>query len=209
MRILIMGNGGEPSQQLLKTLQKKCDFFIAADGGGDIALKLGCPPDVVIGDLDSFRSADAFGGKVVYDGDQETNDLEKSLHLAREHNALRVDILGATGNRLDHTLKNLSVIQQFNTSFDLLACYDEMLYTRILPSDFSIKLPSRHLVSLFPLSGKVTGVITDGLKYPLYDETLENGCRDGSSNETLDGDIRIRHRSGTLVFMTGLTDHLL
>ncbi|MEX0680156.1 MAG: thiamine diphosphokinase [Balneolales bacterium] len=209
MRILILANGSEPSTDLLKKLRSRCHVFIAADGGGNIAVRLGIPPDTVIGDLDSFYPDESYSGEVILDKNQETNDLEKALVLAHAKRADRVDILAATGKRLDHTLKNLSVLQQFFSTFDRIAMYDDYLYSCILPHDFSITLPEKHPVSLFPLSGKVDGIITDGLKYPLNNEFLENGQRDGSSNETLDGFIRIRHRSGTLLFMTALTDHLL
>ncbi len=209
MRILILANGTEPSSGLLGSLRAKCNCFIAADGGGNTAIQMGFMPDIVIGDMDSFSHADDYTGELICDPDQETNDLEKALKLARSRNADRVDVLGATGKRLDHTLKNLSVMLQFQPRFDLLAFYDNQFYSRILPRDFSLTLPPGHTVSLFPLSGKVDGITTDGLRYPLRDESLENGRRDGSSNETLHGKIRIRHRSGALLFMTELTDQLI
>ena len=209
MRILILANGSEPSADLLGSLREKCDRFVAADGGGNAAIKMGFRPDTVIGDLDSFSHTGDFDGELIRNPDQETNDLEKALELARSLKAVWVDVLGATGKRIDHTLKNLSVLQQFNPFFDTLAFYDDLFYTRILPRDFSIKLPPGHLVSLFPLSGKVEGVVTQGLRYPLNGEPLENGRRDGTSNETVHGPVRIQHASGTLLFMTALTPDLL
>ncbi len=209
MRILIIANGKEPSSGLLGSLHSACDRFIAADGGGNVAIRMGYTPDVVIGDLDSFRHMDVYHGNLIREPDQETNDLEKALSFAKKKQADRVDVVGATGERLDHTLKNLSVMQQFDPCFNQLAFFDDRLFSRIIPRDFSLSLPPKHLVSLFPLSGKVEGIITDGLRYPLRDESLENGRRDGSSNETLKGDIRIRHRTGALLFITAITDQLL
>ncbi len=209
MRTLILANGNRPSKKLLENLRARCSYFVAADGGGNCATELGFRPDIVLGDLDSFRYADSYDGRILRDEDQETNDLEKALHHVLQQKAVRVDVLGATGRRLDHTLKNLSVMQQFHTRFDQLVFYDDVFYTRILPQDYTLSLPASHTVSLFPLSGKVTGITTEGLKYPLDNESLVNGRRDGSSNETISGTIRIRHRSGSLLLMTGLTDKLL
>jgi len=208
MRILILANGESPPRLLLEKLLSRCDYYIATDGAGNTTSMLGIPADLIIGDLDSYRTEAAYQGRMIHDPDQETNDLEKALHHAASMNATRVDVLGASGGRLDHTLKNLSVLQQMNNRFDRLAFFDQTLYSRILPQDFSISLPPDHLVSLFPLSGKVTGITTSGLTFPLHDEDLENGRRDGSSNKTQDGDIRIQHTSGTLLFMTKLTDQL-
>lgn len=209
MRVLILANGSEPSYPLLKQFLDKCEYFIAADGGGDIALRYGLSPDTVIGDMDSFQQKTHFEGGILHDPDQETNDLEKALKHAMSKKAARVDVLGATGKRLDHSLKNLSVMQQFQNHFDSLSFIDDALYSRILPRDFSMELPPGHLVSLFPLSGIVDGVITEGLKFPLNNELLQNGLRDGTSNQTIHGAIRIRHRTGTLLFMSAMTECFL
>lgn len=202
MRILIIANGAPPSRKLVQKLHHYSDFLIAANGGAQTALGYGLRPDVITGDMDSFEPEISYSGKILPNKDQETNDLEKALRLAYTRNAQIVDVAGATGRRLDHTLKNLSVLQQFTPHFVRIAFFDDLLYTRILPGDFSIHLPPSHPVSLFPLSGRVDGIRTEGLKYTLHDEHLENGVRDGSSNQTLDGRIRIRHKSGTLLFMT-------
>lgn len=209
MRTLIVANGTKPPDRLLKTLTDKCDFIIAADGGGNTALEAGVEPGVVIGDLDSFRYTNTYDGKIIRDSDQETNDLEKALQYAKKNNAARVDVLGATGGRLDQTLKNLSVLLQFDSVFGPLAFYDASFFIRILPRDYTVTLPENHLVSLFPVSGKVTGIVTEGLQYPLNNEALQNGIRDGSSNRTNAPTVRIRHRTGSLLFMAGLTGHLI
>lgn len=208
MRILIIANGDDPPESLFHTLRSRCDRFFAADGGGNKAIRMGLHPDLVIGDLDSFHPPDGFRGDIIQDIDQECNDLEKTLKCALSEKADRVDVIGATGKRLDQTLKNLSVLQQFHKCFKKIAFYDERLFTCILPFNFTLSLPPHHPVSLFPLSGKVGGITTEGLKYPLRNEFLENGRRDGSSNESLEGPIRITYRTGSLLFMTKLTEQL-
>lgn len=209
MRVLILANGSEPSYSLLKIFADKCGYFIAADGGGNIAMRYGLSPDTIVGDMDSFREDPHFEGRILHDPDQETNDLEKALKHAMTKKPQRVDVLGATGKRLDHSLKNLSVMQQFQNHFDSLAFIDDDLYSRILPRDFSMELPHGHLVSLFPLSGKVDGVVTEGLKFPLNNELLQNGLRDGTSNQATHGAIRIRHRTGTLLFLSAMAECFL
>jgi thiamine pyrophosphokinase len=109
-------------------------------------------------------------------------------------------ILGATGLRLDHTLKNLSVLKQFNNQFEDLYLIDNFGISLILPNSFSRELPIGTSVSLFPLSGKVTNITTTGLKYPLKDENLENGVRDGSSNTVANTPVTITYKEGDLLF---------
>ena len=57
------------------------------------------------------------------------------------------------------------------------------------------------IISLIPL-GKVTGIVTENLYYPLENEDLDTGYRMGNSNHVLnDGMVRIEHTSGDLILM--------
>ena len=116
-------------------------------------------------------------------------------------------VFGATGKRLDHTLKNLSVLKQFNSQFETLVFKDKYSVVFLLPKNFAAELPLGTTVSLFPLSGKVEGVTTTGLKYALFNGTLENGIQDGSSNLTIQKKIEIDHKKGDLlIFINHKTD---
>jgi len=199
MKTLILCNGKPPNRELFHSCRQWADYFIAADGGGNIAREFGSLPDLVIGDLDSFQRHEPDSFEVVHDPDQETNDLEKALSRAVTEGSREVVVLGATGMRLDQSLKNLSVLKQFNDKFESLIFRDNHLDTFLLPTPFSKKFEPGTQVSLFPLSGKVTGIYTKGLKYPLNNEELINGVRDGSSNEVVSSPVEITHTEGDLL----------
>jgi thiamine pyrophosphokinase len=55
-----------------------------------------------------------------------------------------------------------------------------------------------QIVSLIPL-GKVEGITTKGLKFPLNDETLEIGFREGASNAILQKQFSIEIKNGILL----------
>lgn len=198
-RILIVCDGCPPSEHLFGECRAKADYVIAADGGADIVLQFNAKPDVVIGDMDSFKYTDSYSFKTIFDPDQETNDLEKALHHARRKEGTHIDILGATGRRVDQTLKNLSVLKQFDDQFEELRIKDNYGVIRILKSPFTERIAVGTQISLFPLSGKVSEITTTGLKYPLKNESLENGVRDGSSNEVVDNPVQITHGKGDLL----------
>lgn len=198
-QVLILCNGHPPSEHLFRECRADADYFIAADGGGNIAREFGSLPDVVIGDMDSFEKEQSEDFKIIFDPDQETNDLEKALSLAQKEQGTHIQVLGATGLRLDQTLKNLSVLKQFNPHFEKLRFKDTFGETRLIEPTFREQIPIGTLISLFPLSGKVTGISTSGLKYPLEDEALENGVRDGSSNEVIETPIEITYQNGDLL----------
>lgn len=199
MKTLILCNGKPPNRELFYSCRQWADYFIAADGGGNIAREFGSLPDLVIGDLDSFQKHKPDSFEVVHDPNQETNDLEKALARAATEGSREVVVLGATGMRLDQSLKNLSVLKQFNDKFDSLIFRDNHLDTFLLPPSFSKEFEPGTQISLFPLSGKVAGIHTKGLKYPLNNEQLINGVRDGSSNEVVSSPVEITHTKGDLL----------
>lgn len=199
MKTLILCNGQPPRLQLFEECRKWADLFIAADGGGNLAHSFESLPDIVIGDLDSYDQPDTYSYEIVFDPDQESNDLEKALNRALKEGSKNVVVLGATGQRLDQTLKNLSVLKQFNNKFESLMYRDNYGDTSLVPKSYSKELEIGTHVSLFPLSGKVTGIVTEGLKYPLNNEKLKNGVRDGSSNEVVSSPIKISYDTGDLI----------
>lgn len=199
MHALIVANGRPPSKTLLERESAQADVVIAADGGGNTCLSLGLTPDVIVGDMDSFEGNEPDGVRIIRDSGQETNDLEKALEFAILEGVTSAHVLGATGMRLDHALKNLSVMSRFSTRLASLRFFDDSGWIKVLPRDWFIELSPGTTVSLFPLSGRVDGIVTHGLQWALNDEFLENGVRDGTSNRVVSSPVQIRHRSGILL----------
>ena len=202
MKALIICNGEPLQKEGLISLAKSCDLVIAADGGANVALSNGLTPDVIIGDMDSFTSPHPESLKILYDPDQETNDLEKALEYALTNKIGNVIISGATGKRTDHALKNFSVQLKYATKFRSILMIDNMFQYEIIINQISQKVEKGTVISLFPLSGKVDGITTEGLKYSLKNESLENGVRDGSSNVAIANEIKISVDTGALLLMT-------
>jgi thiamine pyrophosphokinase len=93
-------------------------------------------------------------------------------------------------------------LKKFNYQFEQLIFADAYGITRLLPHHFTEKIPINTTISLFPLSGKVSGITTKGLKYPLQNEALENGVRDGTSNEVISTPVSIAYDVGDLLLFT-------
>lgn len=199
MKVLIVGNGQPPSTDLIDKEAKQADLVIGADAGGNTLINAGVQPDIVMGDLDSFQKPENPNFRIIQNDDQETNDLEKALDFALTKEVIDCTVLGAFGNRMDHSLKNLSVLQAYNNRFRTLILRDDEQDVFMMRPFFSASYPVGTTVSLFPISGKVEGITTQGLAYPLNKETLENGHRDGSSNYTTEERISITYESGALV----------
>lgn len=199
MKAVILCDGESPKKDLFQSSLSGSDLFIAADGGAYHALNLNVIPDVIIGDMDSYKVTGSESSQIIQDPDQETNDLEKALAYANQQNVSDVIVFGATGKRLDHTLKNLSVMKQFDPIFDTILFKDNHSDIFLAHSPYVKSLPLQTSVSLYPLSGIVKNVRTKGLKYPLNNQDLENGVQDGSSNLTVKKQIEIEFEKGDLL----------
>ncbi len=172
---------------------------IAADGGARHCSVLNITPTHIIGDLDSLEQRESWAQQtnVIHDTDQNTTDLEKCLDKTQSDLYIA---FGFSGNRFDHTLEILHVLQKYAHKHILFFVGDDIIFR--VPKIFSISLPKGTRISLYPLQ-KTQSVRTYGLKYSLDGLTLEQGTMIGTSNETTEEDISIQQSEETLACIMG------
>jgi thiamine pyrophosphokinase len=201
---VIVGNGPAPSAQLLAALLADKPLLLCADGGANTLHGLGHCPAAVVGDLDSaddsLRQIWPTTQWVRVDADDTGTDLQKVLRHAQTIGIKRAALVGVTGGRTDHTLWNLTLLRAFADELDLCIVDDDCLIRRI-PESISFAAPVGLTLSLCPLSGDATGITTEGLRWPLTDEALTPGERDGISNEVVASPVKIQVRSGELLLV--------
>lgn len=203
MKAVLLCNAEIPNHDLFWQQIKNCDLFVCADGGANTAKKLGIEPDIIIGDFDSVDEATllAFSRseKIKVD-EQETTDFEKALDFLQKKHIKSVEVWGAaSGDRVDHTIGNLSSLTQFGRNLTI-HFYTNHSLTYLLPFDFEKRFPVGKTISLIPMP-KAEFVATKGLKWALNSETLELGIRIGTLNKVTDELVRIYYQSGNLLLM--------
>jgi thiamine pyrophosphokinase len=203
-RLIIFANGLISELESVRRLIQPGDVLFAADGGTQHALALGRMPSVVIGDLDSLTSKDRqqleAGGVEIqrYPRDKDKTDLELALDYAIQAGQREILIIGALGGRLDQTLGNLALLSDARFSTWNIRVDDgveEAFFTR---SRCEVRGRPADIVSLIPWGGKVTGICTEGLRWPLRSETLFPARTRGISNEMLHETASITLKSGLL-----------
>jgi thiamine pyrophosphokinase len=197
---LIICNGPLPAKSVLQSLTADAALVICADGGANRALRRGLKPHVIIGDFDSLApdTAAAFPGvQIIQVPDQYSTDLEKALDYALSQKVSSAVVVGATGRRPDHTVANFSILAKYHQRLDLMLV-DSYCRIRLIDHDITLQLPMGMTISLMPL-GLCQGITTTGLAYPLSDESLQPGVREGLSNRVVASPVRIQVRDGLLL----------
>lgn len=183
--------------------------LVGVDGGAAHLLALGIIPHYATGDFDSLSFDDraqlaARGTQIVPTPDQDYTDLDKALTFAQETlNARDIQIWAATGGRIDHAYSVLSAVLKHGRgpNAPALRLMDEWGETRpVPPSGITLHgadLPGRT-VSLITL-GAVAGITTTGVEWPLANETLAPGVRDGTLNRITAETVTVSYQTGDLL----------
>ena len=193
MRAVILANGRLSDPAADRARVRPDDWILAADGGLHNAHRLGLTPAVVIGDLDSVEPGElapfeAAGVSVVrHPARKDETDLELALAYAVRHGAEEILVLGALGDRWDQTLANALLLASPVLAHTRTWLVDGPQQVTLLrgPQSFSLQGAPGDTLSLLPLAGDAHGVSTDGLEYPLKDETLRFAATRGVSNTLL------------------------
>lgn len=202
---LIIANGLACHSELLGQLLEWSPYVIVLDSAIERVVELGIKVDVLLGDFDrnfdaQFYKENHYPIEIVHTPDQNKTDLQKAFDflIAKGHKA--VNVVWATGKRADHTLNNFSTIVAYRNQLKVVL-FDDHSKVFLLSNSFKKWYPKDAIISLIPL-GKVTGITTENLFYPLQNESLELGYRTGSSNHVAeDGMVTITHESGNLLLI--------
>ena len=161
----------------------------------------GLEPTIVIGDLDSLTPEykNIFSDRLVYDPDQETNDLTKAVEFCVKNGVKKAFILGATGLREDHTLANISLLASYSTKLDI-EMYTNSGYFISVSESIRLKSHIGQQISIFSLTPQMP-ITLENLKFPLENRKLLSWW-EGSLNEALGDWFGLKFTDGKfLVFL--------
>lgn len=191
-KILII-TGGQIEEVFLQESVTREDYsmIIAVDRGLMAADHLKLPIDFIVGDFDSvpLDILKQYENKSVpiktFPAEKDKTDTEIAIELAIMNNPKRIDIIGATGSRLDHVLANIHLLllpMQLAIDAYILDSNNKIYLKK---DDFTIQKDKQYgsYVSLMPFSGKVSGLTMIGFKYPLKSIMLSPGSSLCVSNE--------------------------
>lgn len=211
-RILVL-TGGNIDQGFLESLVKKVNYsmIIVADRGLIAADNLKLVPDYILGDFDSVPEdlLEKYSNKSIpiksFPRMKDKTDTQIAFEMALEHSPTVIDLVGATGSRMDHTMANMDILMlglHRGISARILDVNNKIYLQK---NNFTIKKDDQHgdFVSFLPFSYQVKGLRLKGFKYPLEGINLTAGSSLGISNELMEDEGSVEFDEGILaVFET-------
>ena len=188
--VIIICDGVFPKSEFPRYLIRTADFIICCDGAlrkylrhsrsifGETRL-----PDLVIGDMDSLSSAmkKKYGDIIVQVDEQEHNDQTKAFRWAISNisDIGHIYIIGATGEREDHTIGNVSLLMEYARTYDLAEKEIEVEMvtdhaTAFAVTDtFEMDCGIGRRVSIFSPDNSLR-IHSEGLEWPLDNVVFDN-----------------------------------
>lgn len=207
-KILII-TGGFIDQEFLYSLVMKEDYsiIIAVDRGLLAADNLKLSLDYILGDFDSVPRdiLKKYQSKSIpiktFPSEKDKTDTQIAFEWALKHNPSDIDLVGATGSRMDHSMANLNLLvmaleRKINAR---ILDYNNKIYLK--SDNFIINKDEQHgdFISFLPFSFQVKGLRLQGFKYPLDGITLTVGSSLGISNVIVEDEARVEFKEGILI----------
>lgn len=192
---VIVGNGETPQGEIPMLFLQHARFIVCCDGALEKLLKIGIQPNVVIGDCDSISEErrQQFKDIIIEDQNEEYNDLQKALKYCLRQQFGPVAVLGASGLRDDHQLANLSILNMYSETMDLIMVSNYGIFTFIDKDTTFASIP-RQEVSVFSFDGQALFSFS-GLQYPVHNRRFAQ-LWEGSLNKALGNSFTITLNNG-------------
>jgi len=198
-KAFLLLNGLEPSS--IPDLEIY-DIVCAIDGAYNFLSSKNIKPDLVTGDFDSINSIPPHI-ETIATPDQNYTDFDKALSILQQRGYHAIDVYGASGNEHDHFLGNLSTALQWKNELSI-SFFDDFGTYFFIEKVIKLEGVKNKTISLVPFP-KASGIITEGLLYPVKDETFTFGQRIGTRNKAKNNEVHIRFKDGELLIFISNT----
>ena len=216
--IVIICDGSFPRTEYPRYLIRTADFIICCDGALKKFIRnskaiFGAErlPDRVVGDMDSLPESlrKKHADIIVKIDEQEHNDQTKAFRWVMENieDIESITILGATGQREDHTIGNISLLMEYARMYDLegMGIQVQMItdHATIVAVTDTVEMDcgeGRQISILSPDNS--LRIKSEGLRWKTDDVVFDNWWK-ATLNVAVQDNIRLdfSHRSIALIMM--------
>lgn len=186
-RCVIVGGADINDYAAVRDRLRQDDFFVFCDSGLQHLSALGVRPGLIVGDFDSHDNPHLDVETIVLPRVKDDTDTAFAVKEALKRGYTDFLLLGAAGERLDHTLGNVSILLYLDSLGKrgmLVDDYSEMEIVSSRPARID---GSFAFFSLLNITGTASGITIRGAKYPLDGAEITCEYQYGISNEVLPG----------------------
>lgn len=204
--------GGDIYPDNITEKPKAGDLRIAADGGYKNAQKLGAHIDILLGDFDSLgeMSVPEETEIIKVPAEKDFTDTHLAVEKALEKGADEIIIIGGLSGRLDHTISNLSILEELSALRVHALIADGQNRVRFISSTSTLIAKSGYkYLSLITVTEKSKGVSVEGCKYPLKNATLKRSSQSLSVSNEIDGNCALISVRKGAIYVIESRDKLL
>ena len=195
--VVVLANGDFPVHAVPLSLLENATHIVACDGAIAHLAAHGYQADIIaIGDGDSVP--EGLKDRLIQVDEQEDNDLTKATRYCLKQGWRRIAYLGATGQREDHTIGNISLIVRYflEMGVEPLLVTDYGWFV-VAQGDKEFESFPGQQVSIFNVNCE--RLISEGLKWESYPYRQ---FWQGTLNEALTTVFRFRADGCYLVYRT-------
>ena len=166
---------------------KADDFFVYCDSGLKHLEYIKHEPDLIVGDFDSHERPDTDIETITLPCEKDDTDTFFAVKemVARGYDSFV--LIGVLGNRLDHSLANISILLMLDSKGLKAFALDDYSQMEIVSSDTGVVNDSFSYFSVMNISGVSEGVTIKNAKYEISDASIDCDYQYGVSNEVVKG----------------------
>lgn len=186
-RCVIIGGADIIDYEKTREYLRQEDFLIFCDCGLRHREGLGVAPKLIVGDFDSFENPGLETETIVLPCEKDDTDTVFAVKEALKRGFDDFLLLGVIGQRIDHTLGNVSVLKMLYDRGVPAVIVDDYCEMQAVGKDVAYVDDSYPYFSLINIFGKTKGITIKNAKYPLSDAEIACDYQYGVSNEVIKG----------------------
>ena len=189
-RCVIIGGASIGDYGTVSAKLRQDDYMIYCDCGLRHMDGLGAEPDLIVGDFDSYSNPEFDTETIVLPCEKDDTDTVFAVKEALRRGFEDFLLIGVVGERLDHTLGNVSILLMLDSEGKVGTIIDDYSEMEIVSDRCGMPCiidDSYVYFSLINISGTARGVTIRGAKYPLENAEITCEYQYGVSNEVLLG----------------------
>lgn len=202
MRCVIVGGAEIKDYNNVRSYLNNDDFYIYCDCGLKHSEKLKITPNLIVGDFDSYQKPETEIETIVLPREKDDTDTVFAIKEGINRGFDNFILIGVVGERLDHTLVNVSILNFLDSEDKKGKIIDDYSEIEIISNAPAFITDDYSYFSLINMFGISEGVTIKNAKFTIENANITSEYQYATSNEVLKGKIaEVKVNNGKLLLI--------